>query len=118
MASGLPVVVSNRCGCREDLVREGVNGYTFDPFSEESLAEVLNRMLARRCDWPEMGRASRDIIASWGLDRFAQNFWRACEAAISARRATGPKRLLRQLLPVLIGAYSRFYAHSARTAQS
>jgi 1,2-diacylglycerol 3-alpha-glucosyltransferase len=32
MASGLPVLVSERCGCAPDLVKNGVNGYTFDPY--------------------------------------------------------------------------------------
>ena len=31
MASGLPVLVSKRCGCAADLVREGVNGFVFRP---------------------------------------------------------------------------------------
>src|SRR5262249_59830905 len=35
MAAGLPVLVSERCGCGPDLVREGVNGFTFDPRQPE-----------------------------------------------------------------------------------
>jgi glycosyltransferase involved in cell wall biosynthesis len=31
MAAGLPVLVSDRCGCAPDLVEVGVNGFTFDP---------------------------------------------------------------------------------------
>jgi len=82
MACGLPVVVSDRCGCREDLVQEAVNGFTFDPTEHESLARALERFLACKGRWREMGQASREIIAGWGLDLFAQNFWRACEAAM------------------------------------
>ena len=82
MACGLPVVVSDRCGCREDLVRANVNGFTFDPTNHESLVTALERLLASRSRWPEMGRASREIIAGWGLDLFARSFWRACEAAL------------------------------------
>ncbi len=28
-ASSLPVIVSNRCGCAQELVKEGRNGFTF-----------------------------------------------------------------------------------------
>jgi glycosyltransferase involved in cell wall biosynthesis len=37
LASGLPVIVSERCGCAPDLVRNGINGFTFDPCDAEAL---------------------------------------------------------------------------------
>ena len=40
MASGLPVLVSNRCGCAQDLVKDDVNGFTFDPYDIEQLAQL------------------------------------------------------------------------------
>ena len=40
-AAGLPVIVSNRCGCVPELVREGVNGFTFDPMNQDALAACL-----------------------------------------------------------------------------
>jgi glycosyltransferase involved in cell wall biosynthesis len=49
MASGLPVLVSNRCGCATDLVKDGVNGFTFDPFNVEELAELMLRMWSMEC---------------------------------------------------------------------
>jgi 1,2-diacylglycerol 3-alpha-glucosyltransferase len=88
MACALPVLVSNACGCREDLVKEGVNGYTFDPASSLSLKSALHLLLENRERLDAMGQASRRLISGWGLDLFAQNFWRACDAA-SLARATG-----------------------------
>ena len=41
MASGLPVLLSNRCGCAPDLVREGENGFTFDPYDVSQLTDLL-----------------------------------------------------------------------------
>lgn len=38
-----PVIVSKSCGA-VDLVHEGVNGYSFDPQSKESLQSVLNTL--------------------------------------------------------------------------
>ena len=41
MASGLPVLVSNRCGCASDLVKEGENGIIFDPYKTDVIAWVM-----------------------------------------------------------------------------
>jgi glycosyltransferase involved in cell wall biosynthesis len=102
MASGLPVVVSNRCGCHEDLVQEGVNGFTFDPGEPGSLESVLKRLLAARERWGDMGEASGKIITAWGLDLFARSFWRACQAALTPApetwRARGFSGVLRLVL--------------------
>src|SRR5947209_6548506 len=42
VASGLPVIVSNRCGCMPELVRD--NGFAFDPSDERELASRLLEM--------------------------------------------------------------------------
>jgi glycosyltransferase involved in cell wall biosynthesis len=42
IASGLPVIVSNRCGCAPELVNG--NGFTFDPNNERELAARLLEM--------------------------------------------------------------------------
>ncbi len=102
MASGLPVAVSNRCGCHADLVQEGINGFTFDPVKAGSLAEALNRLLECRERWQEMGRASRQIIAGWNLDLFANNFWRAAEAAVQSMNDSLPARLWNKTLSTIL----------------
>jgi glycosyltransferase involved in cell wall biosynthesis len=66
MASGLPVVVSNRCGCRCDLVRPGENGFLFSPTDAENLAQHL--MLLTNLGQQEraaLGQRSREIIAEY-----------------------------------------------------
>jgi 1,2-diacylglycerol 3-alpha-glucosyltransferase len=72
MASGLPVIVSKRCGCAEDLVESGANGYLFDPESETELAD---RMLAvgnlSQDALRAMGRRSQEIISSYSPDHWA-----------------------------------------------
>jgi glycosyltransferase involved in cell wall biosynthesis len=83
MASGLPVLVSKRCGCVPDLVEDGVNGFTFDPYDVEALAGLMQRLAAmtdeRRA---AMGRAGQRIIAEWGPERFADGLMQAAEAAL------------------------------------
>ena len=102
MASGLPVMVSNRCGCVYDLVREGCNGFAFDPYDVEQLARLMLRVEeVEEEERSRMGDASRRIIAGWGPDRFARGLKEAIECAMRV----GPIRaslLDRLLLRVLI----------------
>jgi glycosyltransferase involved in cell wall biosynthesis len=86
MAAGLPVIISNRCGCAPDLVEEGRNGYTFDPYDLDALAGLLRKIAADDCDRAAMGQASREIIARWTPQTFAENLGKAAEAALNAPR--------------------------------
>jgi len=79
MASGLPVLVSDRCGCARDLVTEA-NGWTHAPVVADMTA-AWERALARRDDWPALGVASRQIIADWDLPRYARGLLDACRLA-------------------------------------
>ncbi|NTU67266.1 MAG: glycosyltransferase family 4 protein [Chlorobiaceae bacterium] len=73
MAAGLPVLVSNRCGCAETLVHDGENGFVFDPERIESISESLLKFFALdRAKRSVMAERSRAIVADWGLERFCQ----------------------------------------------
>jgi glycosyltransferase involved in cell wall biosynthesis len=96
MASGLPVLVSNRCGCAQDLVQTGTNGFTFDPFNAEELAQLMLKISGFRFPVSDFGAASRRIIANWGTDRFAAGLKAAAECALKAgsKRASLVQRLV------------------------
>jgi glycosyltransferase involved in cell wall biosynthesis len=96
MASGLPVLVSNRCGCTSDLVQEGVNGFTFDPYDVQQLAQLMLGLSTLNSQLSTMAAASRRIIADWGPGRFASGLQEAVEMAlrVTPPRATGFDRLL------------------------
>ena len=81
MASGLPVLVSKACGCCEDLVHEGQNGFSFDPLNVDEMAEKMRMVSHGGCDLEKMGQAGREIIADWGCDNFARSLWRAAQCA-------------------------------------
>ena len=100
MASGLPVLVSHRCGCVPDLVQEGVNGFTFDPLDMEELTRLMLKVSAPGFPLPAFGAASREIISRWSARLFAENIWRAAETAIAAppARNIGGHLLLSSLL--------------------
>lgn len=70
MAAGLPVLVSNHCGCHEDLVTPG-NGWTFNPTGKAAMVAALCRAAADHQRWPAMGAASSALVAHWGLERFS-----------------------------------------------
>ena len=85
MAAGLPVIVSNRCGCVPDLVAEGKNGFTFDPGSVESLAKLMLDMChfsKRRLE--DMGAESQRIVEGFTPAHFATGAERAVDAAKAA----------------------------------
>jgi glycosyltransferase involved in cell wall biosynthesis len=82
MAAGLPVIVSNRCGCVPDLVSEGKNGFTFDPQSVETLGKLMldmSRLPERRL--VEMGVESQRIVAGFRPMHFAKGAQGAIEVA-------------------------------------
>jgi glycosyltransferase involved in cell wall biosynthesis len=81
MASALPVIVSKRCGCAPDLVRDGENGFVFDPLNNEQLARLMLRVAGGQADRERMGAASARIIRDWGLERFAEGLRMAAECA-------------------------------------
>ncbi len=86
MAAGLPVIVSDRCGCAPDLVREGRNGLLFDPRDADALAGAMGHLAHGGADRASMGEASRAIIAGWGPGRFALGLRAAVDAALTAPR--------------------------------
>jgi 1,2-diacylglycerol 3-alpha-glucosyltransferase len=87
MASGLPVLVSNACGCAPDLVRDGQNGFLFDPASTDQLVQL--RFSTQAGDLPAMGQAGVELISNWGLDRFASGVRAAAEKAVSVGPRSG-----------------------------
>ena len=100
MASGLPVLVSHRCGCAADLVAEGVNGFTFDPAAVEQLAQLMLKISDARFPLAAFGAESRRIISAWGPERFASGLRQAVTVALQnpRRRSGWLDRLLLTLL--------------------
>jgi glycosyltransferase involved in cell wall biosynthesis len=80
IASGLPVIVSERCGCVPELVQD--NGFIFDPVNEDELAARLLEMASlSEHDLECFAEASRRIAARFGPERFAEGLERAATMA-------------------------------------
>jgi 1,2-diacylglycerol 3-alpha-glucosyltransferase len=81
MAAGLPVLVSNRCGCFEDLVLEGINGFGFDPHNEAQLTNLMIEITSGEVDVEKMGEAALAHIQNFSPDYFASGLINAIEYA-------------------------------------
>jgi glycosyltransferase involved in cell wall biosynthesis len=84
MAAGLPVLVSNRCGCYEDLIIEGVNGFGFDPENPQQLTELMCKISSGGFNLAEMGKAALAHIQKFSPDYFAQGLIQAVNYALSS----------------------------------
>jgi len=72
MAAGLPLIVSHRCGCAEDLLSEGENGCSFDPAMPGDLTACLTAVGSLSEDsLLNMGRRSQEIVAQFSPETWA-----------------------------------------------
>ena len=85
IASGLPVIVSDRCGCVPELVNG--NGFTFDPFDEQELVERLSQMASLSDDERKsLSDASYGISANFAPKRFGEGLEQAARFALNRPR--------------------------------
>jgi 1,2-diacylglycerol 3-alpha-glucosyltransferase len=98
VASGLPVIVSDRCGCVPELVHG--NGFTFDPFDEKELAERLLMMTSlSKNERRNLGNVSYRISANFLPGRFGAGIEQAVRLALNQpRKASLLYRTLIKLL--------------------
>ena len=99
MAVGLPVIVSDACGCAADLIQDGVTGWCFQADQSEGLLACLHQVDQQSVDARRrMIDAARSRLADFSLDTFAQGVHQACEYAIHAYSSSRRSHLLAGLL--------------------
>ena len=86
MACGLPVLCSQYNGCWPELVREGENGWVFDPLNTEDAAAKLACLVDNEQSLASMGEASRAIVSDHTPQQAAEAIYRACQIALDRRR--------------------------------
>ena len=85
IASGLPVIVSNRCGCVPELVQG--NGFTFEPTDEHELVSRLLQMASLSDDERRrLGDASYRVAANFAPERFGEGLEEAAQLALNQPR--------------------------------
>ena len=99
MAAGLPILVSNRVGSAKRLLKEGQNGYSFDPDDEDELSNKMSMMSSCDDELALMGQRSRQIIDGYGPRQFASGLANAIEYASesSKQRSFVAKKIIRML---------------------
>ena len=73
-AAGLPVVCSEACGTRVELLRYCFNGRTFATGEPESLAQSLTWVHRNWEHLPEMGRGSRELAAAYSAEMWVRRW--------------------------------------------
>lgn len=76
MACGKPVACSIYNGGCYELVKDGVDGYNFDPLKEESILDVLEKF--QTVDLLKMGEKAREIESGFTPDKAAKRIYDAC----------------------------------------
>ena len=71
MACGMPVLVSEKCGSAIDLVKENINGYSFDPFNIEQISEKMNEFVSDTQKVKSFGYASKLTIKQFSPEKVA-----------------------------------------------
>lgn len=74
MAAGLPTIVSNRCGCADDLIVEGKTGWQVDPKNVEAISYLLTK--TQQLSFAELLQLDdrvRSTIQEWSPNRFGSN---------------------------------------------
>jgi glycosyltransferase involved in cell wall biosynthesis len=84
----LPVVVSDKVGCAEDLVRSGWNGFVVPHGSPGALARAIGLLVAEPpLVRAELGARGRELVEAYSVERCADGIVAGCLRA----RAVPPK---------------------------
>lgn len=76
MACKLPIACSIYNGGHLELIKEGENGYRFDPMKKESIIDILDRF--HHADLVKMGNLSYSIIQEFTPEIAAKKIYNAC----------------------------------------
>lgn len=72
MVCGMPVIVSDRCGCVVDLVQDQQNGFVIDPEQTAQLAGAMQQFMTGQADQTKMGVVAQEIIRPYSAEAVAR----------------------------------------------
>jgi 1,2-diacylglycerol 3-alpha-glucosyltransferase len=85
-AAGLPIVCSNTVGACDSLVKEGQNGFIFNPQSTEEMSQALLKIHSiDKCDRTAMGQCSQRLVAQHSPEQFAEGLLKAIRLSLLHR---------------------------------
>jgi len=85
MVCGLPVIVSKKAGAYWDLVKEGENGFGFDPTKSEELKTIMLKFINGEVDIKKMGEKSKEIIKDYTPKNTARQMLRAIRKVLGEK---------------------------------
>jgi glycosyltransferase involved in cell wall biosynthesis len=88
MACGLPAILSDRVGCAEDLIQEGITGKIFPFGNVEALSRLLVELMSDRNKVELMGREANKLIKKFCYDDIIRSTLAAL-ALVCNRRSKG-----------------------------
>lgn len=71
MASGVPVIASDKCGCSSDLIENYKNGVIFKSNNLESLKDAMIFMISQKDGKKSMGKYAQMSIAKWSFENIS-----------------------------------------------
>ncbi len=78
-AMGVPVILSDNCGARDELIRTAVNGFVVEPDNPEGFAFFMRLISQDEALWTQMCQASERFVDRGDAARFAESVERLVE---------------------------------------
>ncbi len=72
-AMGVPVIVSNVCGAADELVRNGINGFTIEPSNSDGLAKGMARLDQDEPMWQRFRKGAFEYAPKGDVAVFVQS---------------------------------------------
>jgi glycosyltransferase involved in cell wall biosynthesis len=72
LAVGTPLILSDICGARYELLRTGVNGFVVEPDNVDGLTALMRLIVADEARWTAMSVAARALAPLGDTARFAE----------------------------------------------
>jgi glycosyltransferase involved in cell wall biosynthesis len=69
MACSKAILVSNKCGCANDLIKDAENGYIIKSNNADDLYSKMKIMSSNKNKLDEMGKQSLQIIKGWSYEK-------------------------------------------------
>ena len=69
MACSRAIIVSDRCGCGIDLIKNNINGYIFRRNNLKDLLKKMHLVIENKNRIKEMGNQSLEIIKDWSFEK-------------------------------------------------
>jgi glycosyltransferase involved in cell wall biosynthesis len=73
MAAGLPIIASNKIGASFDLIKNGMNGYVFDPNSTKELIQKIS-LIFEKNQFKKMSKNSLQLIKDITIENMVNKF--------------------------------------------